>query len=78
MAFSRFSFLVFFLVVFLATRAHEPFATAKNTDSLLFRRKLGFNKAEFEEFRRRSLNAGYDRVAPGGPDPQHHSLSPAN
>ncbi|GAA0186056.1 hypothetical protein LIER_33344 [Lithospermum erythrorhizon] len=37
-------------------------------------RKIGFSVADLEYFKRRSLNADVERVAPGGPDPHHHSL----
>ncbi|KAK4368993.1 hypothetical protein RND71_012785 [Anisodus tanguticus] len=39
--------------------------------------KAGFSLKEIEEYTRRSLKGGSDRVAPGGPDPQHHALPPA-
>lgn len=49
-----------------------------NMNIQLFQSKMGISPAEFEYHKRRSLNAVHDRVAPGGPDPQHHSLPPFN
>ncbi|CAK9133271.1 unnamed protein product [Ilex paraguariensis] len=40
--------------------------------------KLGFSPLEFENYRRRSLNADAERVSPGGPAGQHHFDSPFN
>lgn len=50
----------------------------RNMNIQLFLSKIGFSVAEFEYHKRRSLNAGFDRVAPGGPDPHHHSLPTYN
>ncbi|KAK3012377.1 hypothetical protein RJ639_012734 [Escallonia herrerae] len=47
------------------------------TDSQLMLRRLPFDCFTLEYYRRRSLGASSDRVAPGGPDPQHHSQPPA-
>nr|GMD31060.1 CLAVATA3/ESR (CLE)-related protein 5-like [Ipomoea batatas] len=48
--------------------------TDNQVDSVLSR--IGFSPFEIKEYKRRSLNAGTDRVAPSGPDPHHHSLPP--
>ncbi|CAA3005221.1 Hypothetical predicted protein [Olea europaea subsp. europaea] len=45
----------------------------------LTQREFGIEKFQLEYYRRREalmLNAGTMRVAPEGPDPQHHSKSP--
>ncbi|KAL3503153.1 hypothetical protein ACH5RR_037602 [Cinchona calisaya] len=41
-------------------------------------REFGFDEARLEYYRRRKiLDAETMRMAPGGPDPQHHSKPPA-
>ncbi|KAL1562772.1 hypothetical protein AAHA92_05313 [Salvia divinorum] len=77
MASTRFvsTLLVFFLLL-SASAARVPLATANEAYMQLFRRKLGFNRVEFELYKRRSMKVGSDRVAPGGPDPQHHHIAP--
>ncbi|WOH05609.1 hypothetical protein DCAR_0625028 [Daucus carota subsp. sativus] len=45
-------------------------------DSQLFLLKLGYDSFTLEKYRRRSLVA--DRVAPAGPNGQHHSLPPSS
>ncbi|CAK9133273.1 unnamed protein product, partial [Ilex paraguariensis] len=54
-------------------------ATKKDIGSLhLLMSKLGFSPMEVENYRRRSLNVGSDKVSPGGPDGQHHFDAPFN
>ncbi|KAM7503357.1 hypothetical protein LguiB_002261 [Lonicera macranthoides] len=48
----------------------------KATHSKLLLHELGFDESKLEEYRRRFLNVGSDRVVPGGPDSHHHSQPP--
>ena len=43
--------------------------------SRLLMRKLGLKESDLEYYKRRSLDANPGRVAPGGPDSQHHFAS---
>ncbi|KAK2977928.1 hypothetical protein RJ640_016605 [Escallonia rubra] len=59
------------------TLLREVRAMQEKTDSQLMLREFGFDSFTLEYYRRRSLGASSDRVAPGGPDPQHHSQPPS-
>lgn len=48
----------------------------ENFDAQLFLLKLGYDAVTLEKYGRRSLVV--DRVAPGGPNGQHHSLPPSS
>ncbi|CAN4105032.1 unnamed protein product [Withania somnifera] len=71
---------LFFHFTTLEARILGDIGDVKNKyDSHFVLNKAGFSLTEIELYTRRSLIKGSsDRVAPGGPDPQHHSLPPAN
>lgn len=74
--------LFFFFTFFIACEArdlHGNESMQKNKkviQSKLLLHELGFDESKLEEYRRRFLHVGSDRVAPGGPDSHHHSLPP--
>ncbi|KAL0301222.1 UNVERIFIED_CONTAM: hypothetical protein Sradi_6399000 [Sesamum radiatum] len=67
-------------VVSLDARSHSRIISVQESaDSpRLMLRRLGFDEPKLEYYRRRAitLDAETTRVAPGGPDPQHHSKTP--
>ncbi|KAL7250675.1 hypothetical protein ACSBR1_012657 [Camellia fascicularis] len=73
------------LAIFITSEARilreRYFSTQKNINNELLLCHLGFDPSKFKlvigNYQRLSLTANSDRVAPGGPDPQHHSLPPA-
>ncbi|CAN4103262.1 unnamed protein product [Withania somnifera] len=71
---------LFFHFMTLEARILGDIGDVKNKyDSHFVLSKAGFSLTEIEKYTRRSLIKGAsDRVAPGGPDSQHHSLPPAN
>ncbi|TMW98713.1 hypothetical protein EJD97_003615 [Solanum chilense] len=78
--------LILFMIIFLFChfislegRILDDLQVVQNKyDSHFVLSKAGFSPTEIEEYTRRSLKGGSDRVAPGGPDPQHHSAPPTN
>ncbi|KAJ0045985.1 hypothetical protein Pint_04688 [Pistacia integerrima] len=74
--------LVMFLVLVVISEAQVsagiPAALAEKIDSKLILRKLGYDVSKLERYGRKlMLGSGTQRVSPGGPDSQHHSLPPA-
>ncbi|XP_059669614.1 CLAVATA3/ESR (CLE)-related protein 5-like [Cornus florida] len=72
--------MVILFAVFIDSEARilwEVSAMQKNDNgsSQLLLRKLGYDPSKLENYRR-SLDAKNDRVAPGGPDGQHHFSQP--
>ncbi|KAL7607540.1 hypothetical protein Lser_V15G15497 [Lactuca serriola] len=62
-------FIIF--VVFCATSYANQEVQTGNSSQLLLR-KLGLKVSDLEYYKRRSLEANPKRLAPGGPDGQHH------
>lgn len=77
-----FILFLFFFTFFITCEArdlHGNESMQKNkkaTHSKLLLHELGFDESKLEEYRRRFLNVGSDRVVPGGPDSHHHSQPP--
>ncbi|KAI8558511.1 hypothetical protein RHMOL_Rhmol04G0100100 [Rhododendron molle] len=74
--------LLLFLAIFLSASfistsgsriIHTPPKNLKRSNALILR-DLGLDPSVY--YRRRSLDANSARVAPGGPDSQHHNLPP--
>ncbi|KAL4586357.1 hypothetical protein LXL04_010993 [Taraxacum kok-saghyz] len=63
--------IIFIMFVFLCASSYANQEAQNGDSSQLFLRKLGLKVSDLEYYKRRSLvNPG--RVAPGGPDGQHH------
>ncbi|KAL7219331.1 hypothetical protein ACSBR2_012411 [Camellia fascicularis] len=73
------------LAIFITSEARilreRHFTTQKNINNELLLHHRGFDPSKFKlgigNYQRLSFAANSDRVAPGGPDPEHHSLPPA-
>lgn len=75
----RFSLLLILLLLFAnasslrATRYGSVEAHVKKMiDSKRILRELGFDLSKMKHYNRRAMDVDKDRVAPGGPDRQHH------
>lgn len=65
--------LIISIIVFLmCITSYANEAMPNDNSSQLLLRKLGLKVSDLEYYKRRSLGANTDRVAPGGPDGQHH------
>ncbi|KAL8268686.1 hypothetical protein R6Q59_002484 [Mikania micrantha] len=61
---------IIFFVFCITSNANEVMHNDYSSQLLL--RKLGLKVSDLEYYKRRSLGADPARVAPGGPDGQHH------
>ncbi|GJX68929.1 proline-rich protein 2-like protein [Tanacetum coccineum] len=68
-----FLIIIIFLVFSITSNASQ--AIQNDDSSQLLLRKLGMKVSDLEYYKRRSLDANPGRVAPGGPDGQHHFAS---
>ena len=69
-------FLVFFSTFFMSLQARIPIVH-KRIDSQILLHDLGYDETKLKHYHRLStMDAGANRVSPGGPDPQHHSRRP--
>ncbi|WRX11296.1 hypothetical protein QQP08_003783 [Theobroma cacao] len=72
---ARFFLAVFFVVLMMSSQAQS--VAKKTIRSRLLLHELGYDRTKLEYHRQVfALDAGYDRVSPGGPDPEHHFHSP--
>ncbi|GKD50511.1 proline-rich protein 2-like protein [Tanacetum coccineum] len=62
--------IIIFLVFCITSNASQAMRNGDSSQLLL--RKLGMKVSDLEYYKRRSLDANPGRVAPGGPDGQHH------
>lgn len=71
-----FIFIIFF-VFFITSDANQ--VVQNNASNQLLLRKLGMKVSDLEYYKRRSLGVIPGRLAPGGPDGQHHfaAISPS-
>ncbi|KAJ0837462.1 hypothetical protein HanRHA438_Chr16g0778441 [Helianthus annuus] len=69
---SKVLLLICIIFFFLCVTSNANEAMHNDNSSQLLIRKLGLKVSDLEYYKRRSLGANPDRVAPGGPDGQHH------
>nr|GEU44613.1 hypothetical protein [Tanacetum cinerariifolium] len=69
-----FLIIIIFLIFSITSNASDQ-AMQNDYSSQLLLRKLGMKVSDLEYYKRRSLDVNPGRVAPGGPDGQHHFAS---
>lgn len=68
-------FLVVFSTFFMSSQAR--ILMRKRVDSHILLHDLGYDETKLKNYHRMStMDAGANRVSPGGPDPQHHARRP--
>ncbi|GKC55198.1 CLAVATA3/ESR (CLE)-related protein 6 [Tanacetum coccineum] len=69
--------LLMFIIYFVFCITSNANHVVRDGDSKqLLLRKLGLKMSDFEYYEKKALGMNPRRVAPGGPDDQHHSVNP--